>query len=377
MVEYSWICSLINSIVESSSPSVKQISIALALFRHRHKLSKSCVNDLCDLLRSLGVDNVPTDFRAIERHVTQNYESVLKGKRYFICSLCGNKGITPSKCENVNCASYTNFQETPTTLCSFKLLPQIIPILERHKPLSETNDNEPTITDVHDAEMRRKIVSKERMLDPNKRIITFLLNSDGIVLKKFSRSLWITCMVINELPRAIRFNTSNIIICSVSAGTNKPKKDQFQSFIADWIYELRQLELGFYVSFPDSNGGLVKVHAYLIAAGLDKPAQALLLNINDPIGFYSCPRCTIQGKLIYIGSYADNILAEIIHCTFREILPYPKVLQVHISQNQYHSDACLYHCVYFCIKLSLFLISFFFFFFSSLYVHGCVRHRAY
>lgn len=315
---------IINSVTKPSSSDVKQISIALALFRHRHNLSKSCVNDLCDLLRSLGVANVPCDFRAIERNVTKDYESVLKGKTYFICSLCGNKSTTSSKCENVECESSTNFKETPTTLCSFKLLPQVTSILERHKLLPEKNDDNPTITDVRDADMRRKIVSQERMLDPKKQIITFLLNSDGIVVKKFSRSLWITCMVINELPRAIRFNTNNIIICSISAGPSKPKKDHFQSFIADWIHELRQLELGFYISFPDSDGDFVKVHAYLIAAGLDKPAQALLLNINDPVGFYSCVRCTIQGKLIYIRSHTNNNLTDLVHCKFRVIWSYQK-----------------------------------------------------
>ncbi|CAM4802450.1 unnamed protein product [Rotaria magnacalcarata] len=36
------------------------------------------------------------------------------------------------------------------------------------------------------------------------------------------------------------------------------------------------------------------MYAYLIAAALDKPAQALLMNINDPVGFHSCVRCTIK-----------------------------------------------------------------------------------
>jgi hypothetical protein len=66
----------------------------------------------------------------------------------------------------------------------------------------------------------------------------------------------------------------------------------------DWIYELRQLELGFYISFPNSNNNFIKIHAYLIAVSLDKPAQALISNINDPIGFYSCVRCTIRGILL-------------------------------------------------------------------------------
>jgi hypothetical protein len=299
---------LVNNEVEPSPPDVRQISTALALFRHRHNLSKSCINDLCNLLRCLGVDNVPTDFRAIARNITQNHENVLQGKKYLVCSTCGNKGAISTKCENVNCQSHIGFKETPTTLCTFKLLPQITSILERHKLLPETDSNNTRTTDVHDAPVRRNLILQERMLDPKKEIVTLLLNSDGVVLKIFSRSLWIACMVINELPRALRFNTNNIIICSVSVGLNKPKKTQFQSFIADWVHELRQLELGFYISSLNSNGSFVKVHAYLIAAALDKPAQALLLNINDPTGFYSCVRCTIKGKLVYIPSYTSKNL---------------------------------------------------------------------
>ncbi len=162
---------------------------------------------------------------------------------------------------------------------------------------SEHQDNDDTrISDVHEGQLRRGLVSQERIFDPAKKIITLLLNSDGIVVKRISRSIWITCMVINELPHAIRFNMNNIIICSISMGSNKPKKNQFQSFIIDWVHELRQLELGFYVSFPNSNDKFTKVHAYLIAAALDKPAQSLLMNLNDPVGFYSCVRCTIRGE---------------------------------------------------------------------------------
>jgi hypothetical protein len=288
----------VTNIVQPSAPNIKEISIALALFRHRHRLSKSCIDDLCDLLRTLGVSNVPADFRAIQRNVTEGHENVLNGKKYLICSICGHKGTTATKCENVNCQSFTGFKETPTTLCTFKLLPQITSILERHELLSEPDDDNTRINDVQSAEIRRNVAIEERKIDPGKKIITFLMNSDGVVLKKFSRSMWITSMVINELPRAIRFNANNIIICSISVGPNKPKKKNFQNMIVDWVYELKQLQVGFYISYPYSKGNFVKTHAYLIAAALDKPAQALLLYINEPVGFYSCPRCTIKGKLI-------------------------------------------------------------------------------
>ena len=63
---------------QTSVPNAKQISISLALFRHRHNLSKSCANHLCDLLRCLGVQNVPSDFRCIERNIIQKEEKILQ-----------------------------------------------------------------------------------------------------------------------------------------------------------------------------------------------------------------------------------------------------------------------------------------------------------
>jgi hypothetical protein len=282
--------------VKLSEPDTKEISTVLALFRHRHNLSKSCINDLCDLLRSFGIPNVPTDFRTIERNMMFNKENVLQSKRYIVCAECGNKGTSSSKCENVKCKSSTRFTSTPTTLCTFKILPQLTSILDRHSIMNEPNSDHSKISDVQEGQVRRNVVYQERLFNPTKKIINLLLNSDGVVLKKFSRSIWVCCMIINELPRKIRFNNNNIIICSISMGGTKPKKNQFQGFIADWVHELRQLELGFHISPPNSNDNFIKVHAYLIAASLDKPAQALLLNINESTGFYSCGRCTIQGK---------------------------------------------------------------------------------
>ena len=289
--------------VQSALPNVKEISAAIALFRHRHHLTKSCINDLCDMLRLFGVKNVPADFRSIEGNLTQGQSNIFQSKKHFVCLNCGYKGTDFSKCQNENCESKTGFVSNPTTLCTFRLLPQITSILERHNVMLETNAHmNSNIIDVQDGQARRHIVMEERTHDPNKKIVTFLLNSDGIVIKKFTRSIWITCMVINELPRKIRFNTSNVVICCISMGDNKPKKNQFQSLIRDWIQELKQLEFGFFISPPNLNGNLVKVYGYLIAASLDKPAQALLMNINDPTGFYSCVHCTIKGELLYLSS---------------------------------------------------------------------------
>ncbi|CAF3264910.1 unnamed protein product [Rotaria sp. Silwood2] len=282
----------------SRGPNMKEISTALVLFRHRHRLSKACINDLCDLLRSFGVGNVPSDFRSIEQILHKSEETILQARTYMICSKCGNQGNNLSKCENMCCESSSGFTSSPTTLCTFKILPQITSILERHPIINKPDIVSSNMSDIQDGHMYRQIRSRERIGESGKHLITMLLNSDGIALKKFNRSIWITCMVINELPRAVRFNINNVIVCCISMGGTKPKKSQFQSFLKDWIIELQHLELGFYISPPSLNGNYIKVHAYLIAAALDKPAQALLMNLNDPTGYYSCVRCTIKGKLL-------------------------------------------------------------------------------
>ncbi|CAF1639351.1 unnamed protein product, partial [Adineta ricciae] len=214
----------ITNIVTCQVPDTKDISTALALFRHRHNLSKSCINDLCDLLRFLGVKNVPADFRSVEKSVMCSQGDVLQSKKHILCSECGNKGTNSFKCETVSCKSSTGFASTPTTICTFKLLPQAIAILDRCNLMNEPDDDRSRVCDVQEGEVRRNIIDQERKNDPTKRIITFTLNSDGIVLKKFSRSVWISCMVINELPRSIRYDSNNIILCSVTMGGTKPKK---------------------------------------------------------------------------------------------------------------------------------------------------------
>ncbi|CAF4452560.1 unnamed protein product [Rotaria magnacalcarata] len=91
-------------------------------------------------------------------------------------------------------------------------------------------------------------------------------------------------------------------------GCSKPKKREFQSFIADWVYELHQLELGFHVSPRNSHKKIVKMYAYLIAATLDKPAQALLMNINDPVGFHRKAVQSGNGTIrVFMKSAEDDI----------------------------------------------------------------------
>lgn len=83
--------------VRSSEPNIKEISTVLPLLRHRHSLSKSCINDLCNLLRS------------IERNLKQNRENTLQSQNYFVCPRCNHKCANSLKCQNENCGLSTGF----------------------------------------------------------------------------------------------------------------------------------------------------------------------------------------------------------------------------------------------------------------------------
>ncbi|CAF2786794.1 unnamed protein product [Rotaria sp. Silwood2] len=273
------------------SPSSTELAVLLSYFRHRHKITKSCLTDLCKLLRRLGIKNAPVDCRAIGKILAKDEESSVTGKMFMICSKCYTKGTNPDKCENKACTDYQHFSITPTSLITFKLLPQITSILERQPVDAFISSSSNQLTDITNTSAYKSLMMTERAIEKNRQIITLLLNTDGILVKQINRSIWISCVVINELPRRVRFKQENMVICSVSLGEQKPKKEAFQLMIRDWVNELVQLEHGFYISPPHLRKQLIKVHAYLLAGTMDKPALALLSNLNDPTGFYSCSHC--------------------------------------------------------------------------------------
>ncbi|CAF4181654.1 unnamed protein product [Adineta steineri] len=67
-----------NSFSSFRTHTILKIAVLLSLFRHHHSLSKSCITDMCHLLRLLGVKNVPSDLLALlmsytfERQLTNN-----------------------------------------------------------------------------------------------------------------------------------------------------------------------------------------------------------------------------------------------------------------------------------------------------------------
>ncbi len=288
-----------NQFESERLPNATELSIMLFFTCKRHNISKAGANDICRIINMFNIPNMPKDFRGVMAHLKRNNPTLLEGNQYFICPSCGNKCASASKCSLTRCQSSTSTVRTPTSVFVFSLVPQIRSILERETLVTSIYELN-QCDDVSNSRCSQEIATKEKQINPARNFVTVTLYSDGVLIKRISRSLWITCACINELPRNKRYDINNILICSISTGDEKPKKDEYSTILQDIVNELKFLEqVGFDVSLPSTvkNYNRIYTHfyAFTIAAVCDKPAQALMMNIKDPTGFFSCGWCCIPG----------------------------------------------------------------------------------
>jgi hypothetical protein len=288
-----------NEFEAERPPNATELSVMLLFVWKRHSISKAAANDVCRILNTLNIPNMPKDFRGVMANVKKNNPTLLHGNHSFICPSCFSKGSNPSKCDANGCKSAASYIRTPTSVFTFPLALQIISILERENLVSSKYVSGQCY-DVLNSPRHQEIIMKEKKIDPDRNIITFTLNNDGVLVKRVSRSLWITVACINELPRNKRFQINNMLICSISTGSEKPKKDEYSTILQDIVNELKFLEdTGFDVVLPSndevSQNGYTHFYAFTIAATCDKPAQSLMMNIKDSTGYFSCGWCCIVG----------------------------------------------------------------------------------
>ena len=216
-----------------------------------------------------------------------------------VCPTCNEISANMNKCPVTSCDSCAEYVRAPTVNYKFNIGVQIQSILEC-VPIIYRDKKDNKIRDVIDGLAHARIRAAEKNF-----FISLTLNSDGVLVQKISRSLWITTIAINEIPRDTRFKLPNMIIAMVSYGSQKPKRAEFSSLLSILVDELVELERGIDVSlFSTTNTRLSKyptttrVCVYLLGVVSDKPAQSLIQNMIDCGGFYGCGKCQVVGKKI-------------------------------------------------------------------------------
>ena len=152
------------------------------------------------------------------------------------------------------------------------------------------------LSDISDGQVHRRLA--QLCSDP---FITLTVNVDGIQPNQGSnQSIWPIVLVINELPMFRRFSPENVILAGVWPGPSKPSRNEMALFLQPLVDELSYLEAGndFLVPASDisSSPQMKRIRVFLIGACCDKPAQALIQNIPEPIAAIGCGRCEIEGS---------------------------------------------------------------------------------
>ena len=273
------------------------MATALILLKARHKLSNSCVTDLCRLLRLLKVADAPKSYAHILRIFDDETSTKKESTMIHICTECNQPCTDSSHCDDPDCGQHHFFDRSPLQFLHMPVLPQIRDILSRSQNLNlQRQDQLPVIADhmedICDGSAYHRILCEQSQ----KKFISLVMNIDGIQIAKSSNaSLWIISLAINELERCERFKMKNIIIAGVSASKKKPSREQMYAVLTPIVQELQQLEYGRYFDLSRSNQSLQPLRIFLIGACLDKPAQALVQNVGEPIGSYGCGRCELRG----------------------------------------------------------------------------------
>lgn len=123
-------------------------------------------------------------------------------------------------------------------------------------------------------------------------VYSFGINTDGISLcSKSCLSIWPIYITINEINKNWRFNQECVIHAGMYVGYQKPPIDKFFEPI---VKQLLDLENGF---FFDNN----IYYFYLLNACFDKPARALVSNLNSSSGYFGCLKCLHPGESVSFG----------------------------------------------------------------------------
>lgn len=153
-----------------------------------------------------------------------------------------------------------------------------------------------TMTDICDGQFYREM--SRSSCDP---FITLTMNVDGIQPNRGSNtSIWPITLVLNELPLDRRFSPENVILAGLWPGPSKPSRQNMALFLAPLVDELVLLEKPTDFFLPSTidavSGQTIRIRTYLISACCDKPAQALIQNIPEPIAAFGCGRCELPGN---------------------------------------------------------------------------------
>lgn len=271
------------------------VACALVLLKQRFRLSISFINHLLKLLPKIPPSSFPATWHAV-KVLLRNTNTAASSRITAICPSCSSASSSRDVCSQ--CKAAIRSSSKLKHFHNFNIsdqLHRIIATNHSHLELGKSSANQ-TISDVCDGEIYRDI---NRSISDT--FITLKMNVDGIQPNRGSnKSIWPITLVVNELPLDRRFSPENVILGGVWPGPSKPSRKEMTMFFQPLVNELIELEKGIDFFLPSAAdlvpGQMLRMRIFLISACCDKPAQALIQNIPEPIATFGCGRCEIAGN---------------------------------------------------------------------------------
>ena len=279
------------------------VACALVLFKHRYRLSISCIDYLLKLLPHIPHESVPVSWTVL-KNLLRSSAAPTESKITFVCPMCLKSSSSDTRCSE--CDSAMNPSQSLKSFQNFNVSDQLHRIISSNyhqMDLGQKSTGE-VMTDIRDGAVHRRLQSSCPDL-----FVTLTINVDGIQPNQgANNSIWPILLVVNEIPMQHRFSPQNIILGGVWPGPKKPSRHEIGLILKHLVNELVRLEKGdmFFIPSHSSTtpGHMVWLRVFLIGACCDKPAQALIQNIPDPIAAFSCGRCELEGTTICCPTFS-------------------------------------------------------------------------
>ena len=288
----NFILALLRTIIKSMGQFLRNDFLML--------LSSQIPQNIYQLTKILGTKKQDFHLYAVCPKCSMCYPLTTKYTTVFKCSAkVGHRVCNAEVYRKIKCKGTYKFAPKKVYVYLFSRK-EIITALEewRHRNVTENE-----MSDIYDGCVWKELSTPGKYLSkPNN--LCLKLNVDWFKLYKHTNySVGILYLVVENLPRNIRFNIENTIIMGCIPGPNEPKKN-INSFIKPLVDELLELWHGVQIK-SGSLFGVTSVRCMLTSVSADIPATRKLCGFFSHSAKRGCSKCLKVFEYENFGSKAD------------------------------------------------------------------------
>jgi len=277
---------------QRSKLNVHDCMVSLLTFAHSAHLSGKSTVELLEFLEMVlpQPNNLPKTSYMFKKYFRHDDNEI---QMYFFCSKCyksrESQNDICNECKGRRTVSYFVTTSLSAQLQKLYSRPGFKDKLQ-YKSI-RVKKNLDNIEDVYDSSVYKE--AETGVLGASANNISLTFYTDGIAIYEVSSySLWPCMFTINELPPNDRHKIENVLIGGLWGGDSKPHPN---ILLLPQYQEIKKLNNGIPIRVHGS-AEEITVQAILLFFTSDSPARASFMNMKSHSGYFSCPKCFIEGE---------------------------------------------------------------------------------